>query len=419
MSVSAPALPRGILGYVALLRGNDDVRNIWLAQVISQLGDWFNRVALLGLINQLTGDSFAAALVTTLTILPSALTSLTIGGYIADRVDRKKLAIGVDIARAIAALGPLLVFSADTLWIGYAAVALLSFGEALFSPAISAAQPNLCKPHELATANALQQSTWASVSMIGAALGGLAVVILPREAAFVLNALSFLISAYFLWRVRGSFSQPGQRAGGMTLAALTGGAQFLWANPRIFAISLTKAIWGIVFATEALYSVFAYQVYGSGDAGTSWLYSARGIGSFIGPVLVQSLYSPRTTRQFAAIIAAGFAIAISGYTLWALSSSQWIGALGIFAAHLGAGSLWTFSRIYVQRETPDNVRGRVMALDVVGFTLIAGVTSTLWGALANALSPSSAVLIALGSLSVLVALWALWMWRNRRESAHA
>jgi predicted MFS family arabinose efflux permease len=419
MSASAPALPRGLPGYVTLLRDNDDVRNVWLAQVISQLGDWFNRVALLGLINQLTGNSFAAALVTTLTILPSALTSLTVGGYIADRVDRKQLAIGVDIARAVAALGPLLVGSADTLWIAYTAVALLSFGEALFSPAISAAQPNLCRSHELATANALQQSTWASVSMIGAALGGVAVIFLPREAAFLLNALSFLISAYFLWRVRGRFSQPGQRAGGVTLAALTGGAQFLWANPRIFAMSLTKAIWGIVFATEALYSVFAYQVYGSGDAGTSWLYSARGIGSFLGPVLVQSLFSPHTTRQFAAIIAGGFAIAISGYTLWALSPSPWLGALGIFAAHMGAGSLWTFSRIYVQRETPDNVRGRVMALDVVGFTLVVGVTSTLWGALANILSPAGAVLVAISVMSALVALWALWMWRNRRESAHA
>jgi predicted MFS family arabinose efflux permease len=174
-----------------------------------------------------------------------------------------------------------------------------------------------------------------------------------------------------------------------------------------------------VFATEALYSVFAYQVYGSGDAGTSWLYSARGIGSFLGPVLVQSLFSPHTTRQFAAIIAGGFAIAISGYTLWALSPSPWLGALGIFAAHMGAGSLWTFSRIYVQRETPDNVRGRVMALDVVGFTLVVGVTSTLWGALANILSPAGAVLVAISVMSALVALWALWMWRNRRESAHA
>lgn len=393
------------------MRENGDVRNVWLAQVVSQLGDWFNRVALLGLINQLTSDPLAPAFVTTLTILPSALTSLTVAGYIADRVDRKKLAIVVDIARALAALGPLLVVSSNAVWIAYAAVILLSLGEALFSASVSAAQPNLCKPHELATANALQQSTWASVSMLGAGLGGVAALYLPREAAFVINALSFLISGYFLWRVRGRFSQPGQRAGGATLSALTGGARFLWANPRILAMSLPKAIWGIVFATEALYSVFAYRVYDIGDAGTSWLYAARGIGSFVGPILVQSLYSPKTPRQFAGIIAVGFGIAISGYALWAITGSYWLGALGIFGAHLGAGSLWTFSRIFVQRETPDHVRGRVMALDVVGFTLVVGVTSTLWGALANILSPAGAVLTAIAAMSTFVLLWAVWIIR--------
>jgi MFS family permease len=417
MSVSAPALPRGLSGYVMLLRQNPDVRNIWLAQVVSQLGDWFNRVALLGLINQLTGDPLAAALVTTLTILPSALTNLTVGGYIADRVDRKKLAITVDLVRAVAALGLLFVSSAATLWIAYAVIMLLSFGEALFGPAVSAAQPNLCKPHELATANALQQSTWASVSMIGAGIGGAVAVTLPSGSAFILNGLSFAVSAYFLWRVRGRFSQPGQRAGGMTLAALTGGASFLWAHPRIFAISLTKAIWGFVFATEALYSVFAYKVYGIGDAGTSWLYAARGIGSFIGPVLVQSLYTPKTTRQFVAVIGAGFALAVSGYALWALTASQWFGAIGIFGAHLGAGSLWTFSRIYVQRETPDAVRGRVMALDVVGFTLVVGVFSFVWGALAKVISPAAAVLIALGVMCACLAAWFVWMLNNLRREA--
>jgi MFS family permease len=159
MSSATPAaLPRGLNGYVVLLRNNADVRNIWLAQVISQFGDWFNSVALLGLIYHITGDALAATLVQTLTVLPNALASLTIGGYLADRFDRRMLAVAVDLVRAAVALLLLFVNTSDTLWIAYVVVATLSIGEAIFGPAISAAQPNLCRPHELAAANALQQS---------------------------------------------------------------------------------------------------------------------------------------------------------------------------------------------------------------------------------------------------------------------
>jgi MFS family permease len=414
-SAGTAALPRGFPGYVALLRTNSDVRNIWLAQVVSQFGDWFNSVALLGLIYQITQDALAPAVVQTLTVLPNALSGLTVGGYIADRFDRKKLAVGMDIMRAVVALALLLVHSTDTLWIAYAVIVMLSLGESIFGPAISAAQPNLCKPHELATANALQQSTWASVSMLGAFVGGVVTTIFGREVAFLVNALSFAVSALFLIRVRGSFSTPGQRAGGVSLRALTEGGRFLLRSPTVLGMSLAKSIFAVTFATAGLYSVFSYQIYNTGDAGTSWLYAARGIGSFLGPLIAQSFLAPHSLKQYYAIMLGGFVVALAGYGVWGASTMVIVGALGIFIGHLGSGNLWTYSRIYVQRETPDGLRGRVMALDMVGFTLIMGAFSIVWGVVAQRSTPGIGVLAGVGFTSALALIWTAWMARRVRR----
>ena len=410
---SAPTLPRGFPGYVALLRDNKDVRNIWLAQVISQMGDWFNSVALLGLINQLTHDPVLPALVTVFTVLPAALSGLTFSGFIADRVDRKKLAMTMDIARFFIALLPLFVRDANTLWLGFFAIILFSIGDSLFMPALSAAQPNLCRPHELAAANALQQSTWASVSMIGAALGGAVAQLFGARVAFIINAVSYLGSAFFLMQVRGRFSSPNSpRASNASLRSLTEGFRFLKSHPRILAFSLIKPIWAVSFAAVGLFSVYSYQVYKAGDLGTSWLYAARGIGSFVGPVLLQAIFVPQTPRQYALVIAGALGLCIIGYGTWAFSVIPLVGALGIFIAHLGGGNVWTFSRIYVQKETPDHVRGRVLALDAVGFTLGTGVFAYIIGQVASHASPMYGVLTGVGTTLVFGLIWFGYMVRH-------
>ncbi len=409
----AQSLPRGFPGYVALLRDNKDVRNIWFAQVISQMGDWFNSVALLGLINQLTNDAVLPALVTVFTVLPAAVSGLTFSGYIVDRVDRKKLALTMDFARFFIALLPLFVRDANTLWLGFLAIILFSIGDSLFMPALSAAQPNLCRPHELAAANALQQSTWASVSMIGAALGGAVAQLFGPQVAFVVNALSYLGSAFFLMQVRGRFSSPNSpRVSSASLRSLTEGFRFLKANPRVLAFAVVKPIWAVSFAAAGLFSVYSYQVYKAGDFGTSWLYAARGIGSFVGPVLLQALFVPQTPRQYAWVIAGSLGLCIVGYGTWAFSLAPLVGALGIFIGHLGGGNVWTFSRIYVQKETPDHVRGRVLALDAVGFTLGTGVFAYIIGQVASHASPMYGVLTGVGTTLVFGLIWFGYMLRR-------
>jgi predicted MFS family arabinose efflux permease len=413
---TAPAqtqtLPRGFPGYIALLRDNKDVRNIWIAQVISQLGDWFNSVAILGLINRLTPDPMLPALVTVFTVLPAALSGLTISGLVVDRVDRKKLALTMDFARFGIALLPLFVSDVSTLWIAFIAITLISICDSLFMPALSAAQPNLCRPHELAAANALQQSTWASVSMVGAALGGLVASTFGPQVAFIANAVSYLGSAFFLMQVRGRFSSANSPRAANSLRALTEGFRFLKAHARVLAFVLIKFIWALSFAAAGLFSVYSYQVYGAGDLGTSWLMAARGIGSFLGPLLLQAAFVPQTPRQYAWVTAGALALCIFGYGLWAFTLVPIIGALGIFIGHLGGGNVWTFSRIFVQKETPDHIRGRVLALDAVGFTLGTGVFAYIIGQVASQSSPMYGVLTGIGATLFFGIIWFGYMVRK-------
>jgi len=392
------SLPRGLAGYTTLLKQNRDVRHIWTSQVISQMGDWFNSVALLGLINTFTKDPLAVVLVTMFAVLPSALFGLTLSGFIADHVDRKKLVVVMDVARAVMALLMLLVREPGMLWLAYAATAAMSICESMFNPAISAALPNLCKPHELATANALQQSTWASVSLLGAALGGVVAQLFGRDVAFIVNAISFLGSAWAILQIKGQFKQPSSHAltGRASLHSLTEGFSFLREHPRLLAFSLTKTIWAFSFAGVGLFSVYSFQIYNSADIGTSLLYAARGAGSTLGPLIAQSQFMPQRPRDYAKLLLITLAMCVVGYAVWGISGSLAVGMLAIFFGHLGGGNVWTFSRMMVQKETPDYVRGRVLALDTVGFSLVTGIFSLLIGLVARQSAPVYGVLLGTG-----------------------
>ena len=273
-SATSDVLPSGLRGYAQLIRQNPNMRNIWLGQVVSQLGDWFNTVALLGLLIDLTQNPASASWAIVAQILPSAITGLFISGVVADRFDRKKIMITADIARAIIALSYLLIGDASLVWIAYAATAGLSIGGAFFSPAASAALPNLVSKAELPVANALWQSTFASMLLIGAAIGGGVTHLFGRKVAFIMNSLSFLGSAFFIWRVQGRFSAVGgkQLLSGMgTLRVLTEGFRYLKENrfPRTYA--LVKPAFSWVFGAISLYPAYALTIYNIGDIGTSWL----------------------------------------------------------------------------------------------------------------------------------------------------
>src|SRR5512132_3377205 len=135
--------------YLRLLRGNRNYRLLWLAQVVSELGDWFYSLAVYNLLLDLTGSKAqAVGLAVVLQVLPSTLIAPT-AGVVNDRISRKRVMIAADIARVFIVAGMLLVRSREMIWLVYPLLFLETIGWGFFEPGRSAVLPNICKEDEL------------------------------------------------------------------------------------------------------------------------------------------------------------------------------------------------------------------------------------------------------------------------------
>ncbi|NOZ06470.1 MAG: MFS transporter, partial [Chloroflexi bacterium] len=172
--------PEKTVGYGDLIRHNTEFRKLWMGQVVSNLGDWFNNVAVLGLVWALTGSGMAASLVILANTVPAVLIG-PLAGVVLDRFDRRKAMIVADLIRAVLALGFLLVHRPDQVWLTYLFGAALVSVSAFFQPAMSAAIPRLTTDKEILAANGLSSSTWGMMLAIGAALGGVVTGLLGRD----------------------------------------------------------------------------------------------------------------------------------------------------------------------------------------------------------------------------------------------
>src|SRR5207244_12208370 len=142
----------------------------------------------------------AVGLAVVLQVLPSTLAAPT-AGVINDRLSRKAIMIWADVARFFVVLGMLAVRTRGTVWLVYPLLFIETVGAAFFEPAHSSTVPNIVAEEQILAANALASITWSFCLAAGASLGGLIAVWLGRDAVFVLNAVSFLASAWLIRRM--------------------------------------------------------------------------------------------------------------------------------------------------------------------------------------------------------------------------
>src|SRR5215471_1079228 len=198
---SSATATRNSAGYTELIRSNRDFRRLLTGQVISQTGDWFNSVALFTLLLGLTGSGEAIAYVLILKLLPTFFIG-PVAGVVADRYNRKVIMIVADITRGILVLGFLLVRQPNQVWMAYALTALEVAISTFFDPAKSATIPNTVALDQLVPANTLSSASWSVTLAMGAALGGVVTGAFGRNSAFVIDSLSFFLSAMFISGVR-------------------------------------------------------------------------------------------------------------------------------------------------------------------------------------------------------------------------
>ena len=261
------------LSYTRLISENRTFRFVWLSQVVSNTGDWFSTIAVLGLTLSLTDSGLALGIVTICQMLPPFLIT-PLAGVVAERYDRKRVMIITDILRACVALCFLLVGTVDEVWMLYLFMALLSALGPFFDVTRTATLPSIVQGKALLAANALSSMTWAAMLTIGSVLGGLVADHLGRSTAFQLNAFSFLVSAIFLARI----AIPSAAGAGKPIRFLEDfidGLKYIGRDRATRVFLPAKATWGLAGGGAVLlYAVFGGQVYRAGDTGIAILYTA-------------------------------------------------------------------------------------------------------------------------------------------------
>ena len=365
----------------AVLRRNRNFRLLYIGQTISQLGDWFNAVAVFALLLDLTGSATAVAWMMIVQFLPVAVFG-PLAGVVVDRVDRRRLMIATDVARGCLIAVLLLIHRRDQVWIAYVVMAFTVGAQAFFEPARTATIPNVTAPDELLTANALSSATWSAMLAIGASIGGLVTAIAGRNVAFVVNALSFFASAFFIGRTRYD-STPAAVARPAGLLALTGitdlieGVRYVRQRSHVAALMFVKAGWGLAGGVLLLLTIFGQRVFPLGEgsaAGIGVLYGARGVGAGLGPITLRWILGQDRVRLRRAIGPAFFMVGLF-YVALAAAPTLAVAALCVLLAHFGGSILWVFSTVLLQLEVPDRFRGRVFAAELALVTLMSSASS--------------------------------------------
>jgi predicted MFS family arabinose efflux permease len=407
--------------YLALLRDNRNFRLLWLAQIVSELGDWFYTLAVYNLLLELTGSrAQSVGLAVVLQVLPSTLIAPT-AGVVNDRIRRRQVMIAADLARFFIVLSMLLVRSRGMVWLVYPLLFLENLGVGFFEPAHSSVLPNIVPQDQVLTANALASITWSFCLAMGAALGGVVGAFLGRDAVFVLNALSFLASAALIARMR--FTEP-HTAGLPPLQArdlvsftpILEGFRYIRRHPRLRATVFVKAGGGLLGANNVLLPILGERVFPLHMAGLkadraallgmSMLMGARGAGALLGPLIAGKWAQHREPRLRIGILF-GFLVGAAGYCCLGWSSAFVTAIVCVAAAHAGTSTNWVFSSTLLQIHTEDRFRGRVFSADYGLCMLTISASSYLAGvALDIGIAPST---FAVGLGVTMLAPAGLWL----------
>ncbi len=359
------------VGFRELLTGNTNYRRIWLGEVASWFGDWFNAIALYTLVRELTGSPLALGLVFLTKMVPFAVAS-PLAGLLVDRFNRRRLMIAADLLRALVVLGFLLVHEASDLYLIYALTGVQVILTAVFIPARSASIPNVTTAGELLTANALSAATWSTLLAVGAALGGVATEWFGVRVVFVLDSLSYLVSAAFLWRTSiPQQTDPEASVGSVktVLGGIAKGWRYLWQHREVGRMALAKSTWSL--GGGALVYMLALLgedlMPGSPALGIGLLYGLRGLGTGVGPIAVRS-WLPDERRW---PLMMGVGIVISGLCYVGVSVVPWLVGIGLLVvlAHAPSGANWVASTVLLQKRTADSFRGRVFSAEWLAVTL--------------------------------------------------
>ncbi len=405
------------VGYYALVRGNRDFRSLWSGQIISLFGDWFNLIASAALVSQLTTSGFAVGGLFVVRMLAPFLVS-PLAGVAADRFNRKRLLIAADLSRAVVVLGFLVVRDARHIWLLYSLTAVQLAISGFFFPTRNAILPDLVHRGELGAANALSSATWSVMLSLGAALGGIVAGEWGIYPAFIIDSLTFLLSAFFISHID-YHAALARSDGGKSLRDIVNqylaGLRYLKQNLDILMISSQKAAVSLTIsgAFQVIQVALAERVFVIGEGGGTslgLLYAVAGVGTGIGPIIARRFSGDRNDKlRF--FLAISYAISILGLVITAPLTSFGVVLIGTLLRAFGGGINWVFSTQLLLQLLPDRVRGRIFSTEFAMLTLSNAIGTSIGGwALDSTSLGISGMLWWMGALTLIPGgLWVLWM----------
>lgn len=416
----------GDIGYWQLLRSNRNFRSLWLASVISMLGEWFNTIALFFLILEYTGSEFLLGFLFTVRMISFAIFQPFIG-LLADRYNRKTMMMVTNFAQIFLALGFILVDSAsDVLWmIALSGVMMLLHGT--YVTAERAAIPNVVSSENLTTANALDAASWSTALCIGALLGGIVVSNWGTDAAFIIDSMTFAISTILLIPVKIQQNVSEDMKTPLFKTAFSNikrGWLRVYKESRLLRIVFAKSSWNI--AGGALAGVFLVLLGAETDGygvamGFGIFFFARGVGTGLGPIIARNVLKDES--KWPGLI--GKLVIVSGtfYILVSLTLEMnlLLTVILILLAHAASGANWVLSTIMTQRWVEDEMRGRVFSIDMLFMSIAFSISTSIAGYLVenHSLGISDGILF-FGSLMVLSGImFTLWNPGNSKSVTQA
>jgi MFS family permease len=405
-------------GYITLLKGNRNYRSLWMGEVASLFGDWFNLIASAALVSHLTQSGLAIGGLFVVRMLAPFLVS-PLAGVVADRYNRKLLLILADISRAIVVLGFLFVRDPQHVWVLYTLTAIQLGISGFFFPTRNAMLPDIVSPRELGAANALSSATWSVMLAIGAAAGGLVAGWWGLYPAFVIDSFTFFVSAFFIagihYQPKANALANGDGKPRTALAEYVEGLRFLRQNVDIFTITLHKFAQALTIsgAFQVVMVTLAERVFTIGQGGGTSLglmYAVAGVGTGLGPILARSLTGDRQ-RSLRIALALSYAICLAGLALVFPMTSFALVLFGSFLRAIGLGINWVFSTQLLLQLLPNQVRGRVFSTEFAMFTLANEMGAAAGGWILDNTSLSlSGLIFWMGILTVIPGvLWLLWI----------
>ena len=375
-----------------------DFRLMWLGAFTSTTGTWMQQVAEAWVVLELTGSAFYLGLTRFLGELPILLFTL-VAGVTADRVDRRRQLLASQYTQMTCAfiLAALVVSGRIQIWHFLVLAFVSGTGQSFGGPAYQALVPGLVQKKDLANAIALNSIQFNLARVVGPLLAGAALATVGAALCFFFNGISFVAVIISLYLIRATFRPP--KTGESVLTGLRQGVAFVKNQGALWQLSVlgfASTFCGIPLLV--LLPVFARDVFAIGATGYSTMLACSGVGSVSGALLYASLSRLENRGLFTLRVQLGFALLI---LLFSASGSLILSYVVLFFAGAGLISLFASVTSLVQMVTSEEMRGRVMSIFMLAFRGGMPLGSLLAGYLASEISPSVALAVMGGLLSLI------------------